>query len=517
MPACRGRLIAPAPAAHSAVSRGAVALRPIGEDCVSPMKFNLRCVALALAALLLAACATSSAPAEKAREKPASPAAGDAKAEPFASTYQRTPSGPILIRNGTVLDGLGAELAGADVLLVDGRISAVGRNLTAPGGAAIVDATGKFVTPGIIDAHSHLGVYPSPGIRDTANGNEATGPNTAQVWAEHSIWPMDPGFERALAGGVTALHILPGSANLIGGRGVTVRPVLSARTYQEMKFPGAPQSLKMACGENPARVYGGRNQFPSTHMANVAGWRTAFSRAQKYQRDWAEYETKRANAKHGADAPKPPDRDLQLESLVGVLEGDILVQWHCYRSDEMITALGVADEFGFKVAAFHHATEAYKIAPELAARGVCGALWADWWGFKIEAYDGIRENIAFVDAVPGGCAIVHSDSEVGIQRLNQEAAKAMADGRRAGLSLSRAHAWRWLSANPARALGIDSETGALTPGLAGDVVVWSADPLSVYALAEKVYIDGALVLDRSAPRPPASDFELGQTLREGAR
>lgn len=458
----------------------------------------------------LAGCATAGAP------KPTADAAAPAKPVAFASTYQRRASPPTLLRNATVIDGNGAEFSGADVLIVDGRIAGVGRALSAPAGAVIVDATGKFVTPGIIDAHSHLGVYPSPGIRDTQNGNEATGPNTAQVWAEHSVWPMDPGFQRAVAGGITVLHILPGSANLMGGRGVTMRPVLGARTYQEMKFPNAPQSLKMACGENPARVYGGRNQFPSTHMANVAGWRAAFAAAQEYRRTWQAYEKKRANAKPDDDPPEPPERDLQMETLVGVLDGDILVQWHCYRSDEMITALGVADEFGFKVSAFHHAVEAYKIADTLAARGVCAALWADWWGFKIEAYDSIRENIAFVDAAKGGCAIVHSDSEVGIQRLNQEAAKAMADGRRAGLTITRAQAWTWLSRNPARALGIDKETGALDVGKAGDVVVWSGDPLSVYAVAERVYMDGALVYQRGVQRAPASDFELGQTYQGGA-
>jgi imidazolonepropionase-like amidohydrolase len=438
------------------------------------------------------------------------------KPEPFASTYARPPSGPTLIRGATVLDGAGGELANADVVIVDGKIQAVGASLAAPEGATIVEAAGKFVTPGIIDAHSHLGVYPSPGIRDTQNGNEATGPNTAEVWAEHSVWPMDPGFQRAVAGGVTTLHILPGSANLMGGRGVTLRPVLGAITYQAMKFPGAPQSLKMACGENPARVYGGRNQSPSTHMANVAGWREAFSQAQKYQREWAKYEKDLADAKPGDEPESPPDRDLQMETLVGVLDGKLLVQWHCYRSDEMITALGVADEFGFKVSAFHHAVEAYKIADQLASRDVCAALWADWWGFKIEAYDSIRENVPFVHAA-GGCAIVHSDSAVGIQRLNQEAAKALADGRRAGLTISRGQAWTWLSRSPARALGIEGETGTLAPGKAGDVVIWSADPFSVYAVAERVYMDGALVHQRGEKRDPPSDFELGQTAWEAAR
>jgi len=426
----------------------------------------------------------------------------------FASTYRRVEAPPTLIRGGLVIDGTGQEFPEADVLIMDGRIAGLGPGLDAPDGALVIDAAGRFVTPGIIDAHSHLGVYPSPSIEATSDGNEATQPNTAEVWAEHSVWPMDPGFSRAVAGGVTALHVLPGSANLFGGRGVTLRPVLGARTTQEMKFPDAPQSLKMACGENPARVYGSRNTSPASDMANVAGWRQSFAQAQEYRRAWDAYFA--ALAEEGEEAPTPPDRNLEMETLAAVLNGELTVQWHCYRADEMVTALEVAREFGFQVSAFHHAVEAYKIADILAERGVCAALWADWWGFKLEAYDGIRENIPFVDAA-GGCAIVHSDSEVGIQRLNQEAAKAMSDGRRAGLDISRARAWTWLSLNPARALGIEAETGSLELGKAGDVVVWSADPFSVYARADLVFMDGALAYDRAVSEAPASDFELGQS------
>jgi imidazolonepropionase-like amidohydrolase len=457
----------------------------------------------------LAACATT--PAQE-----AAPARQETAA-PFASTYVRRPAPPTVIRGATVLDGEGGELAGADVLMQDGRIVAVGVGLAAPAGAVEIDGRGKFVTPGIIDAHSHLGVYPSPGMTATSDGNEATQPNTAEVWAEHSVWPMDPGFSRAVAGGVTTLHILPGSANLFGGRGVTLRPVLGARTMQEMKFPGAPQSLKMACGENPSRVYGSRNSSPSTGMGNVAGWRQSFAQAREYDRNWRRYReqmTARENGEGKGEPPKPPDRNLELETLAGVLNGEILVQWHCYRSDEMAVAIDLSHEFGFKIAAFHHAVEAYKIPELLARENICAAMWADWWGFKIEAYDGIRENIPFVHA-GGACAIVHSDSEVGIQRLNQEAAKALSDGRRAGLAISRGEAWTWLSRNPARALNIADQTGSLVAGKAADVVVWSGDPLSTYAVAERVFIEGALVYERGRDRTP-SDFELGQTYREGA-
>lgn len=460
------------------------------------MRLNLR-PAIALVALFgLAACATTGADTEAEADGPA----------PFASTYAPRPSTPTLIRNATVFDGNGAELANADVLMRDGHIAAVGPNLSAEG-ATVIDATGRFVTPGIIDAHSHLGVYPSPSINATSDGNELTQPNTAEVWAEHSVWPQDPGFLRAVAGGITTLHVLPGSGNLFGGRGVTLRPVLGATTVQEMKFPDAPQSLKMACGENPARVYGSRNSSPATGMGNVAGYRQAFANAARYARSVS-------NAEEGNG--EAPDRDLEMETLAGVLSGDIILQWHCYRADEMASAIQVAHEFDFEIAAFHHAVEAYKIADLLREEGICAAMWADWWGFKLEAYDGIRENIAFVDANEG-CAIVHSDSEVGIQRLNQEAAKAMSDGRRAGLEISRAEAWTWLSRNPARALHIQDETGTLENGRRADVVIWSADPLSSYAVAERVFIDGALIYERGVEREPPSDFELGQTYTRSAQ
>jgi imidazolonepropionase-like amidohydrolase len=368
------------------------------------------------------------------------------------------------------------------------------------------------VTPGLIDVHSHLGVYPSPSIRAHSDGNEATDPITANVWAEHSVWPQDPGFTTALAGGITSLQVLPGSANLMGGRGVTLKNVPSV-TYQGMKFPGAPHGFKMACGENPKRVYGGRRQFPSTRMGNVAGWRAEWIEARKYIEDHEEYREKLAK---GDEDAKAPERDLKLDTLAGVLKGEILVHNHCYRADEMATVLDMAKEFGYHVSAFHHAAEAYKIADLLAENGTCGAMWADWWGFKAESYDGIPENIAIVDYARNGCAIVHSDSDEGIQRLNQEAAKAVTAARRMGVEIPPERAIRWITSNAARALGIDKMTGSLEPGKMADVVVWSGDPFSVYALTDYVFIDGVARLDRAhPPQRPNSDFLLGQPAAAG--
>ena len=425
--------------------------------------------------------------------------------DPFPSTYKPYPADTTLLKNATVLDGLGGRINNGDVLLMNGKIAAIGEDIAAPEGANVIDATGKWVTPGIIDNHSHLGVYPSPGVDAHGDGNEGSGPVTAEVWAEHGIWPQDPGFPRSLAGGVTVMQILPGSANLFGGRGVTIKNVPS-RTVQGMKFPGAPYSLKMACGENPKRVYGyGQGTFPGgapySRMGNIAGYRMAWAKAVEYKRKWDKY------ADEGGD---PPSRDLELDTLMGVLNGDILVHMHCYRADEMIQIIDISKEFGYKVSSFHHAVESYKIADKLAAEGICSSMWADWWGFKMEAYDGVRENIPMVHKA-GACAIVHSDSDIGIQRLNQEAAKALSDGRRAGIDISKAEAWQWLSANPAKSIGVFDQTGSLEVGKDADVVLWSGDPFSTYTKADLVLVDGAVMFERgNAARIPVMDFELGQ-------
>jgi len=412
----------------------------------------------------------------------------------WSSRYQAISSPPLLITGATVLIGNGQRLDHADILLEHGKITAIGPQLQAPDGAAHVDGRGKWVTPGLIDVHSHLGVSPSPGVRAHNETSEATAPVTAQVWAEHSTWPQDPGFTAALAGGVTTLQILPGSANLIGGRGVTLKNI-AATTVQEMKFPGAPHGLKMACGENPKRNYGQRGG-PSTRMGNVAGYRMAFAEATDYMRK--------------LESDPEAKRDLRLDTLAGALAGEILVHIHCYRADEMANMIELAKEFGFKIAAFHHGVEAYKIADLLAHEGICGALWADWWGYKMEAWDGIQENIALVDRAPGGCAITHSDSAEGIQRLNQETAKVIANARRAGIDIPPEHAIRWLTENAAKALGINAQTGTLEPGKMGDVVLWNQNPFSIYARAEQVWIDGTLVWQHDNPeRQPASDFMLG--------
>jgi imidazolonepropionase-like amidohydrolase len=464
---------------------------------------------------------------------------------------------PVVIRGATLMLATGQTIPRGTIILDRGKIAVVAEaDLPAPPGAVIIDGTGKFVTPGIIDTHSHIGVYPMLGAAGHTDGNEATEPVTPSSQTVDAFWPQDPGIERAVAGGVTAIQVLPGSANLIGGRAVTLklRPATSPR---EMHVPGAADGLKMACGENPKRVYGESKRTPMTRMGNLALQRAAFLKARKLQEQWARwrdqesrriegdskkraaYEAKReeraqreAWCRDNGD-PEPcsdwrkkwsdatveepqasepiatPDRDPGIETLVAALEGRVLVHVHCYRADDMMAMIALSDEVGFRIRSFHHALEAYKIREHLAARQISVSTWADWWGFKMEAFDGIPENAALVHE-SGGRAVIHSDSEEGIQRLNQEASKALASGRRAGVTITEEDAIRWVTINPAWALGVDHRMGSLEPGKDADVVLWNRSPLSVYALAERVWIDGAQVYERG--KGHWSDFELGQSL-----
>jgi imidazolonepropionase-like amidohydrolase len=323
-----------------------------------------------------------------------------------------------------------------------------------------------------------------------------------------------------------------------------------ATTARAMHFAGAPDGLKMACGENPKRVYGSRTQKPMTRMGNLALQRDAFMKARRLISDWDEWRVgererrlkelraqrdyqrdieRNKRCKSGdepveqcnkwrekwggqIDAPipvaakLPPARDVDLETLAAALEGQVLVHVHCYRSDDMANMIALGDEAGFAIRSFHHALEAYKIRDVLAARSISVSTWADWWGFKMEAYDGIQENLALVSA-SGALAIVHSDSAEGIRRLNQEASKGMWSGRHAGIDVSEAEALKWITMNPAWALGVAERVGSITVGKDADVVVWDKSPFSVYASAERVYIDGKLRHDKTTPSVPWSDFE----------
>ena len=449
---------------------------------------RLRALTILGGAMALAACSASG--TGKDVQSAGSKAPSASADTPFPSTYKPYPGAPTALVGATVYDGKGGVIENGTVLFADGKmVAAGGADLAIPAGYTRVDGTGKYVTPGIIDIHSHLGDYPSPSVDAHDDGNEATSPTTPEVWAEHSVWPQDPGFTRALAnGGITALQVLPGSANLMGGRAATLKNVPS-RTVQGMKFPGAPYGFKMACGENPKRVYGNRGRMPSTRMGNFAVNRQTWLDAKAY------------------DGKK---RDLAKETLKGVLDGEILVHNHCYRADEMALVMDMAKEMGYRVSTFHHAVEAYKIGDLLKENDVCSAIWADWYGFKMESYDGIPENAALLQQA-GACVVIHSDDDMGIQRLNQEAAKAQAAGRRMGINIPDAEVISWITFNAAKAMGIDAMTGSLDAGKMADVVLWNGNPLSVYSRPEKVWVDGALLYDANDPkRRPVTDFELGQ-------
>jgi imidazolonepropionase-like amidohydrolase len=431
-------------------------------------------------------------------------------ADPYPSTYAAFASRPTLIRNVTILTAAGPTIRNGSILLRDGKIAEVGATVSAPADALVIDGAGKYVTPGIIDTHSHIGGGGVPGDQgaQTDDINEATNPVTANVWVEHSVWPQDAQLPRTLAGGVTTIQVLPGSANLIGGRSVVLK-VVPSRTVQGMKFPGAKYGLKMACGENPKRVYSSRG--PSTRMGNVAGYRAAWIQAAGYRARWDKW-----NANHQGD---PPTRDLGLETLAEVLRGNILVHNHCYRADEMAVMIDVAKEFGYKIRSFHHGVEAYKIADLLARDSISASVWADWGVFKLEAADAVRGNMALLTRA-GVRTIMHSDDASGEQRLNQEAAKAMAEGNRIGVPVSEDDAIKWMTINPAWALGLDDRIGSIQAGKNADVVLWSGDPFSVYSKPEKVWVDGAMLFDRLDPTSQwRTDFELGfvPANRGGAR
>jgi imidazolonepropionase-like amidohydrolase len=462
----------------------------------------------------------------------------------------------LLLRGARLLLGNGQAIADGHVLLVKGRIAAVGEGPGAlPAEARVIELGGKTVTPGLIDTHSHMGVFPMPAAQAHDDGNEMTAATTSGVRTLDAIWPFDPAFQRAVEGGTTTVQVLPGSANLIGGRATTLK-LKPARTARELVFPGAPFGLKMACGENPKRVHGrGRRVAPGTRMGNLAGQRAAFLKARRLIDEWAQWasselgrraawETKSLetlrkrealvakreaclakpnpdrclsplDAANGGILPEveafeaklPPARDPDSEALAAVLEGLSPVHVHCYRSDDMGAMLALADEVRFKVTSFHHALEAYKIKDELARRKVSVSTWADWFGFKLEANDGIPENLALIHAA-GADAIVHTDSPEGVRRMNQEAAKGLWSGRHAGYPIEEADAIRWVTQNPARALGIERWVGTLEVGKDADVVVWSGNPFSVYTRAELVLVDGIVRHDAAQPAKPWSDFEV---------
>src|SRR5499433_3118283 len=411
--------------------------------------------------------------------------------QPSSFAASHSGKNEFVIKNAILLTATHGRIENGSVYVKDGKIIAFGANVSAPASATVIDAQGKYVTPGIIDPHSHMAL--------DDDVNEATSPVVPQMLMKDAFDYNDKGIYRALAGGVTTSLLLHGSANMIGGQAVVIKHKYGLGR-DELLFPGAPQSIKFASGENPKRVYGGKNQLPSTRMGNFEVMRQAFAEARDYMRSWEDYEAK---AKRGDKDATPPKKDLRLEALADVLRGKLLVQIHCYRADEFLTEMAIAQEFGYKIRAFHHALEAYKVADKIAANGVAIATWPDWWGFKYEAWDGIPWN-AVISLHKGARVALKSDSGDVTRRLNQEAGKIIHYG------VSENDALKMITLNPAWIIGVDDRVGSLDVGKDADISIWNEYPLSSTALVDKVLIDGDVFFDRSRPGLGMTHYKEGQ-------
>ena len=412
----------------------------------------------------------------------------------------------VAIRGATLLTVSHGIIPGGTIVLRDGRIAAIGAEVPIPAGAEIIDATGRFVSPGLIDCHSHIGA-------DSINESGTT--VSSMTGIEDVFNPTDVDIYRDLAGGLTTANILHGSANPIGGKNFVIKLRWGKQRSEAFAFAGAPPGIKLALGENPKRPGGGAGReavsparYPATRMGVEYVIRDAFSRARTYQQAWQAYEEHR---KAGEDV-LPPRRDLQLEPLVEVLEGKRLVHAHSYRADEILMLLRVAEEFGFRIATLQHALEGYKVAREIADHGAGASTFADWWGYKLEAVDAIPYNAAIM-ARKGVLVSINSDSSEHARRLNVEAAKTIKWG-----GLSEDQALALVTINPARQLRIDAKVGSLDVGKDADVVIWSHHPLSSYAVADRVYIDGIPYYDRAGDAVRiAAVVHRKQQLREAER
>jgi imidazolonepropionase-like amidohydrolase len=394
-------------------------------------------------------------------------------------------SDTVALVGGNYLPVTSEPVSGWSLIIRDGRIAAFGPDVVVPDEARRVDVGDRFVMPGSVDIHSHMGVYPWPSSPAHEDGNEMTDPTTPQVRAEDAFHIDDPALQLALAGGATTAQILPGSGNLIGGQSVVLK-IKPGRKLEDVKIRDANPGMKMALGENPKRVYGERNQSPATRMGNFAVLRQTFIEAQEYSASWDRYE-KRVEA--GDEKAKPPERKLDMEALVEILEGTRHPNIHCYQADEMIRMMDLAEDFGFKVNSFHHAVEAWKIADELARRGVAAAIWPDWWGFKHEAWDALLEAPAVLYNA-GALVVLHTDSARDIQRMAHLAAKMARYG------LPPAEALKTFTINPAIAMGIDHRVGSLEVGKDADIAIYSGHPFDMYSRVEMTIVDGEILYER---------------------
>lgn len=403
-----------------------------------------------------------------------------------------------LIRNATVLTVTKGTIQNGSVLIENSKIAAVGTNVSAPADATIVDGTGKYLMPGIIDCHSHTAVEGSV--------NEGSVSDSSMVNIKDVLNPYDINIYRALAGGLTVSNVLHGSANAIGGQTVVIK-LRWGKDAKGLIFEGAKPGIKFALGENPKRQgyppdffslgTARPRRFPGTRMGVEEVIREAFTDAKNYQATWKEYNERVARGEH----PIPPKRDLRLEPLVEVLEGKRYVHAHCYRSDEILMLIRIADEMGFKVRTFQHVLEGYKVAKEIVAHGAGASTFSDWWAYKIEAYDATPYNAAMMTR-KGVVVSLNSDSDELQRHLNLEAAKTMRYG-----GLSETEALAMVTINPAKQLGVDDQVGSIEVGKSADLVLFNQHPLSNYSMALKTWIDGHEYFDRDKDLETRKDFE----------
>ena len=435
----------------------------------------------------------------KPQEPPKAKDAADPDVEVDADRVPATRTGGNALLKGARLLTVGpaGTIEGGSILIRDGKIAAIGKDVAAPPGVAVIDLSGLTIMPGIIDCHSHIAV--DGGL------NEATRTVTAEVRVRDVVEPTDVAIWRSAAGGVTAANVLHGSANAIGGQNAVIKMRYRAPP-SKLLFEGAPLGVKFALGENPKQSnWGNRgNRFPNTRPGVEAAMRRAFTEAQEYRKAWEEHGKSRAAGKNSA----PPRRDLRLEALAGILAGEIRVHCHCYRADEILMVLKVAEDFGFKIATLQHVLEGYKVAPEIAAHGAGASTFSDWWGFKIEAYDATPWNAALMSEA-GVVVTLNSDSDELIRHLYIEAAKAVKYG-----GVSETEALRMITLNAARQLGIASRAGSLEPGKDADLAVFNGHPLSPFSRCVMTLVDGEVVFERRQVENAATpDFAVATRSR----
>ena len=395
----------------------------------------------------------------------------------LGSTSGQTQTGDVLVQNATVITVTNGTLESTDVLIQDGTIAAIGQDLSAPSDVPVIDATGHYVMPGIIDAHSHIGI---------SNVNESNAPVTAQVSVGDVLNPYSISIYRALAGGVTTSHVMHGSANVIGGQNETIKHRWGIIDPDELRMKGAPRTIKFALGENPTRVHGrGTNKRPASRMGVEYVLRETFRKAQRYQQAWAKYEEEaRTNPR-----AMSPEYNAQLEVMSDILNGDILINCHSYRADEILMLMDVLEDFGIDQITFQHVNEGFKIAPELAAFGATASIFADWWAYKFEVYYSTAYNAAILTR-NGVLTSINSDSGELNRHLYHEAAKSQKYG-----GLTDDEALALITINPAKQLGIGDRVGSIEVGKDGDLAIFDRHPLSVYAVNQYTIVDGKTYFD----------------------